>query len=122
MVRDSTMTRETPKTATTTSTTARVDWIRRRLTLRPSALLEAEADSADRGDEPRVRRVVAELLAQPGDVHVEGLRRGPPGGVPDLAHQLIPRDDPARVPHQHPQQIELLGGQLEFLLAHPGSV
>ena len=41
----------------------------------------------------RVGGVVAELLAQPGDVHVQRLGRAPPGGVPDLAHQLLAGDD-----------------------------
>lgn len=55
-------------------------------------------------------------------MHVQGLRGRPPGGVPDLAHQLVAGDDPARVPDQDPQQVELLRGELELLLAHPGPV
>ena len=46
----------------------------------------------------------------------------PPRGVPDLAHQLVAGDDPAGVAHQHPQQVELLGGELQLLVAHPGPV
>src|SRR5438128_4925758 len=88
MERDSTRTSETPKTAITTSTTASVELIRRRRKGWTSGLLETESDATHRRDVAGVGRVVAELLAQPGDVHVECLRRGPPGGVTHLAHQL----------------------------------
>src|SRR4051794_21303050 len=67
--------------------------------------LEAEADPTDRGDVLRRRRVVAELSPQHRDVHVERLRRAEPGGVPDLAHQLLARDDLALLAHEHAQQV-----------------
>src|SRR2546426_257499 len=87
-----------------------------------SVLLEPEADAAHGGDVARGGGIVAELLTQPGDVHVQGLGGRPPGGVPDLAHQLLTGDDPARVPYQDAQQVELLGGELQLLVAHPRTV
>src|SRR5579883_1407640 len=82
---------------------------------RQSAALEPEADPPHGGDEPGFGGVVAELLTQPGDVHVERLGRGPPGSVPDFAHQLFPGYHAAGVAHQHAQQVELLGGQVQLL-------
>src|SRR5690606_21715010 len=89
MVRVSTITRETPKTAITTSTTASVDWIVRRLMAcyacnsigggsgGGAAQLEAETDTAQGGDVAGVGRIVTLLLTQPADVHVERLGRRP---------------------------------------------
>src|SRR6266487_5196355 len=78
------------------------------------AALKAEPDAPDRGDVPGAVRVVAELAAQPGNVHVERLGRGPPLRVPDLAHDLLPGDHLARVAQQDPEQVEFLGGQVEL--------
>src|SRR5947209_7251310 len=131
----------TPSSTTTISTAETVDLIIRRRIEPPwpwtvprwsdsgarrrafqSAALEPEADPPHGGDEPGVRGVVAELLTQPGDVHVERLGRGPPGSVPDFAHQLFPGYHPAGVAHQDAQQVELLGGQVELLVAEEGAV
>src|SRR5262249_43239728 len=76
--------------------------------------LEPEPDPAHGGDVARAVRVVAELAAEPGDVHVEGLGRAPPLAVPDLPHDLLPGDHLPGVVHQHAQQVELLGGELEL--------
>ena len=46
------------------------------------AALEPEPDAAHRGDVARLGGVVAELPAQPGDVHVEGLGRPEPARCP----------------------------------------
>ena len=40
--------------------------------------------------------------------------------VPDLAHELLARDDLALLAHEHPQQVELLGGELQLLLVEEG--
>src|SRR5580704_7429121 len=85
------------------------------------AAFKAEPDAADRGDVPGAVRVVAELAAQPGNVHVERLGRRPPLGVPDLAHDLLAGDHLARLAQQDPQQVEFLGGQVELDLTVPGS-
>src|SRR5215468_8003086 len=82
--------------------------------------LEPEPDPAHGGDVARAVRVVAELAAEPGDVHVEGLGRAPPFAVPDLPHDLLPGDHLPGVVHQHAQQVELLGGELELGVADPG--
>src|SRR5271170_5407390 len=85
------------------------------------AAFKAEPDAADRGDVAGRVRVVAQLAAQPGDVHVERLGGGPPLRVPYLAHDLLAGDDLARVAEQDPQQVELLGGQVELGVAVPGA-
>src|SRR5271165_3405463 len=84
------------------------------------AALESEADTADRGDVLRVVRVVPELATQPGHVHVEGLCRAPPLGVPDLPHDLLAGDDLASLGHHEGQQVELLRGQLDLGITQPG--
>src|ERR1700759_3517698 len=84
------------------------------------AALEPEADPAHGGDVPGTVRVVAELAAKPGDVHVQRLGRRPPLGVPDLAHDLLPGHHLARVPQQDPPQVELLCGEVELGVAVPG--
>jgi hypothetical protein len=55
-------------------------------------------------------------------VHVQRLRGRPPRRVPHLTHELVTRDDPPGIPDENPQQVELLGGELELLVAHPGPV
>src|SRR5690606_2659327 len=65
--------------------------------------------------------VVSEFAAQPGDVHVQCLGRSPPVGVPHAPHELLPGDHLARVADEDPQQVELLGGELQFPVAQPGS-
>src|SRR6266849_6778520 len=84
------------------------------------AAFKAESDAPDRGDVPGAVRVVAELAAQPGDVHIERLGGRPPLRVPDLAHDLLAGDHLARVAQQDPEQVEFLGGQVEFGIAVPG--
>jgi hypothetical protein len=68
-----------------------------------------------------VVRIVAQLAAQPGDVHVQRLGGRPPLRVPDLAHDLLAGDDLPRVPQQDPQQVEFLGGEVELGVAVPGA-
>src|SRR5271170_4325539 len=84
------------------------------------AAFKAEPDAANRGDVPGAVRVVAELAAQPGNVHVERLGRSPPLRVPDLAHDLLAGDHLARVAQQDPEQVEFLGGQVKLDLTVPG--
>ena len=89
-----------------------------------SGASKRKPEAADRRDVARVGRVVAELPAQDRDVHVEGLGRAVPGAVPDVAHQLLAGDDLAGVGHEHPEQLELLAGELDLLAAqeHPSAV
>ena len=54
---------------------------------------------------------VAELLAQRGDVHVEGLGGPVPVRIPHLVHDLLAAHDRARVLAEQREQIELLGRQ-----------
>src|SRR5271166_941059 len=84
------------------------------------AALEPEADTADRGNELGIVRVVPQLAAQPRHVHVEGLGRAPPFGVPDLPHYLLAGDHLACLGHHQGQQVELLRGQLDFSITEPG--
>jgi hypothetical protein len=68
----------------------------------------------------RRRRIIAELAAQPRDVHVQRLGGPPPLAVPDLPHDLLTGDHLPRVTDQHAQQVELFRGELEFRIADPG--
>src|SRR6185312_14730288 len=83
---------------------------------------EAEADAAHGVDVAGLVGVVAEPPAQSGDVHVERLRRPEPVDAPHLVHQLVAREDGARVGHQHVQQVELAPGQVERGAALGGDV
>src|ERR1700744_40338 len=110
---------------TSTAATVRPTMVsrsRRRMPQPPASVtaLEPEPDPAHGRDEAGAVRVVAELAAEPGDVHVQGLGRGPPLGVPDLAHDLLAGDHLAGVPEQDPEQIELLGGELQLGVPVPG--
>src|SRR5215467_6925123 len=117
-----------PNSTTAVTATASVENSSRRRTSacrRPAhgliTPLEPEPDPAHGGDVARAVRVVAELAAEPGDVHVEGLGRAPPLAVPDLPHDLLPGDHLPGVVHQHTQQVELLGGELKLVVADPGA-
>ena len=68
---------------------------------------------ADRVQEARLARVVAELPPQPADVHVERLHRPEPLRVPHFLEDALALDDRARVLHQQLEQLELLAAQLE---------
>src|SRR5690349_21515571 len=81
------------------------------------APLEAEPDATHGGDIAGVLGVVPQLAPQPGDMHVEGLGGPPPLAVPDLPHDLLPRDHLARLVDQHRQQVELLGGEVKLGVA-----
>src|SRR6201995_5736452 len=110
---------------TSTAATARPTIVSRRRRCMPQsppsvAALEPEADPAHGGDVAGAVGVVAELAAEPGDVHVQGLGRRPPLGVPDLAHDLLAGDHLAGVPEQDPEQVELLGGELQLRVPVPG--
>src|SRR3954451_12545560 len=83
--------------------------------------LEPEPVTAHGGDQVGLAGVVAELAADPSEVHVDGLRRGPEGGVPDRVHQLVTGHDSAGPLHEKMQQVELLAREddLAFISPHP---
>src|SRR5690625_4332350 len=76
----------TPRSRTATVTAA-IAAVSTRLRRSAHPVLEPESHTAHGGDVPRGVGVVAELAAQPGHVHVQGL--GGTGGVggPHLTHQ-----------------------------------
>ena len=74
---------------------------------------KSEAHAAHGVHVPRRGRIIAELLAQRADVHVEGLRGAEPVHVPHVLDQLLAGDDRAGVAHQEPQDLELLACQLD---------
>src|SRR5690606_11607644 len=86
----------TPSSSTATVTAASVAVSTR---LRSSVLLglEPEPHAAHGGDVARRVRVVAELAAQPRDVHVERLGGARGVGRPHLAHERVARDHGARL-------------------------
>src|SRR5262245_32036883 len=61
----------------------------------------------------RVGRVELDLLAQPPDVNSDRPRVEGRLVAPDAAHQLVTRKDPAGVPGEKPEQVELLRRQPE---------
>src|SRR5215469_13670151 len=114
-----------PNSTTAVTATASVEnSSRRRMSVCPAHALvapfEAEPHPAHRGDVARVLGVVAQLAAEPGDVHVEGLGGSPPLAVPHLAHDLLPGHHLSCLVHQHGEQVELLGGEVELGVAEPG--
>ena len=52
-------------------------------------------------------------------MNVERLRRAKPVHVPDVGHQLLPRDHAARLAREPDKQIELLAGEAELVIAPP---
>src|SRR5450755_4782876 len=84
------------------------------------AAFKPEPDSAHGRDVPGAVRVITQLAAKPGNVHVQRLGGGPPFRVPDLAHDLLAGDDLPCVPEQHPEQVELLGSELQLRVTVPG--
>src|SRR4051794_22858454 len=67
--------------------------------------LEPEPVAAHRGDQAGLAGVVAELAADPAEVHVDGLGRRPEGGVPDREHQVVARHDRTGPLHEEEQQV-----------------
>ena len=63
------------------------------------------------------RRRVAELAAELPDVDVDGARVAREGVAPDALEQLVAREDEAAVVEQLPEEVELLRGELDLLLA-----
>src|SRR5262245_37153544 len=61
----------------------------------------------------RVGRVQLNLLAQAADVNGDRSRVERRLVAPDAAHQLVAREDPARVSRQEPDQVELLRSEAE---------
>src|SRR5215207_3079275 len=84
------------------------------------AVVEAEPDTAERGD-PHVGAVILELLAESGDRHVERLGRAEPVLVPHVVHETLPSDDAAAVASEMREQVELLRAQLHLALARERS-
>jgi hypothetical protein len=76
---------------------------------------ESKADASDRGDVSRGTGIVFQFLPEPRDVDVESLRRAKPMRVPDLIHDLLPPHYIAGVCHEHMQEVEFLGGQLDWI-------
>ena len=75
---------------------------------------EPVADAPDGLQGPRLRRVVLDLLAQPPDM--DGDRAGVERGrvAPDASHELVAREDPARMAGEEPEQVELLRRQAQL--------
>src|SRR3954470_22682173 len=113
-----TMTSGRPTSSTATADASRDE--RSSLARTSGVALESEPDAAHGGDEPRLPGVVAELAAQPRHVHVEGLGGAVPVRVPHLAHDLLARDDAAGLAYQQPEQVELLGRQVQLDVVQEG--
>src|SRR3954452_2376010 len=81
--------------------------------------LEAQAVTAHRGDQLRLAGVVAELAADPAQMHVDGLGRRPEGRVPDRVHQLVTRHHGTGPLHEEMQQVELLAREDDLAIISP---
>src|SRR4051812_29018572 len=79
--------------------------------------LELVAESPDRDDPRRVRRVVFDLGAQALDVHVERLGVAHVVRAPDPVDQRLAGQHPSGVLEQELQELELLQRQLHELVA-----
>ena len=82
---------------------------RRRARLGDRRGLEPVADAPDRLDQRRL----AQLLAQPADVHLDQIRRVRELEAPDALDDRVARDDPAGVPQQRLEDAELAPGQVD---------
>ena len=78
----------------------------------------AEAHTAHRLDQRRV----TQLPTEGGDVHVERLARPEPVAVPHLLEDPLARVDGPRIAEQVDEKLELLGRQVDELVADPGLV
>src|SRR5205823_6241094 len=73
--------------------------------------VEAVADAAHGVDQARLPARL-ELLADPGDVHLEGVRAGTAVARPHRLGELRIRDKSAPIAHQRGQDAELESGQI----------
>src|SRR6476620_10077929 len=83
--------------------------------------LEAQPLAADRGDQLRPPAVVTELAAHPPEVDVDGLRGGPEGDAPDVAHELLAGDHRAGPGDQGMHEVEFLARQQDLAVPTPRS-
>src|SRR6478672_11867854 len=75
---------------------------------------QSYADAAYRGQVARLGRRLAELAAQPREVHVDGLVRAAPRLAPHLDEQVALGDHLARALGQVGEQVELARRQLDL--------
>src|ERR1041385_887097 len=85
-----------------------------KIDLRIVAADEAISRAADGADETRALRVVAELLPQPADQHVDGAVVRVPVDAASLVHDAVARERAAAVAHQEAEELELGAGEIEL--------
>src|SRR5215204_7763830 len=85
----------------------------------PSALFVAElvTDAPDGQNHLRVLGVVLDLGSQAVDVRVNRAVVALVGVVPNLLQEVLPREDAAGVGGEEPEQLELLGRELDLPVA-----
>src|SRR5215211_3798591 len=76
-------------------------------------LHEAVAHAPHVEDEPRPTTLLLQLAPQPAGVRVERARAAERFEAPDVAKQLLLREDASRLGCERPQQRELLVGELD---------
>src|SRR4051794_24349465 len=77
-----------------------------------AVLADAVPDAAQRLDARAAERLV-DLVAQPGDVHVDDVAAQVGLAVPDLVEDLLPGDDATRALREQVQYVELACRQLD---------
>src|SRR4051812_9409325 len=119
-------TRATPPTAKPAASPTTPTSMRRARS--PRRRHQPTASAAGRGEPvarpaDRLQDVAAQLPAQVADVHLDGVRGGVEGRVPDVVEQLRLRHDLARPAHQVLQDGVLAGGQgdLGAVAGHPAA-
>src|SRR5438067_101536 len=83
-------------------------------------LASRRSDAAHRLDALGAARVVAELLAEPRDVHVDGAVERILGVALGELHQLLAAEHAAGALGEHVEERELVAGEVEALAAELG--
>src|SRR3954468_18834685 len=86
---------------------------------RRSGIDELVAGPPHGRDEPRVRRVRLDLLAQPLHERVDAPLGDVRVGYPDALDERVTAEHDAAVAGEHVQQIELVGGELDVAAVQP---
>src|SRR5436190_23979878 len=83
----------------------------------PASVFELIANAPDRLDIAGPFRILLDLLSEAAHMHRHRATVARVGPVPYLVEQVLPREDLTMVPGEEFEQIELAGGQFDFVFA-----